>query len=102
MNLGKAIKLCRTQRDLSQAQLAALAGVSVSYLSLLERGKRDPNFGTVQRVADALAVPLSVLVFLAADRDELGDFTPGLSEKLAYAALRLMEGPPVGEACLPT
>ena len=89
MNLGKAIKLCRTQQDLSQAQLAELAGISVSYLSLLERGKRDPSFSTVQDIASALGVPLGILVFLAADKDELG-MSPELSEKLAYAALQLM------------
>lgn len=95
MNLGKAIKLCRTQRDLSQAQLAESASISVSYLSLLERGKRDPNFSTVQDIAGALGVPLGILVFLAADKDELG-ISAGLSEKLAYAALQLMKEPTRG------
>ena len=54
MKLGKAIKLCRTQRYLSQTELAELANISVSYLSLLERDKRDPTLSTIKDIAEAL------------------------------------------------
>ncbi|MCB9458112.1 MAG: helix-turn-helix transcriptional regulator [Anaerolineaceae bacterium] len=91
MNLGKAIKLCRTQRGFSQAELSRIAGISVSYLSLLERGKRDPNLSTVEDIAQALEVPVSILVFLAAEDDEMVGLTPELREKLSYTALRLIE-----------
>lgn len=91
MNLGKAIKLCRTQKNMSQADLAKLADISVSYLSLLERGKRDPNLSTVQNIATALNVPFSILMFLAAEKDELSEVNPELAEKLSYTALKLIE-----------
>jgi transcriptional regulator with XRE-family HTH domain len=91
MNLGKAIRLCRIQRNLNQSELAESADISVSYLSLLERGKRDPNFSTVERIAAALNVPVSILVFLAADEEELSGISPELREKLSYTALRLIE-----------
>ncbi len=91
MNLGKAIKLCRTQKNLSQVQLAELANVSVSYVSLLERNKRDPNLSAVQKIAEAMEIPFSILIFLAADRDELEDISPELAEKLSYTALKLIE-----------
>lgn len=90
MDIGKAIKLCRVKRKISQADLAEAANISVSYLSLLERGKRDPNFSTIQSIAEALHIPLSILVFLAADKEELGGISSELSEKLAYTALQLM------------
>jgi transcriptional regulator with XRE-family HTH domain len=91
MNLGKAIKLCRTQKNMSQAELSELAGISVSYLSLLERGKRDPSFSTVETISEALQVPLSILIFLAADSDELSSINRELAEKLSYTALKLIE-----------
>ena len=48
MNLGKAITLSRTRRGLTQAELAKRAGLSVSYLSLLEQNKRtDPTLSTI-------------------------------------------------------
>lgn len=93
MHLGNAIKLLRTRRGLLQSELATKAGISVSYLSLLERGKRDPNFSTVEQIASGLDVPLSVLVFLAADREELEGLSPELQEKLSYTAFRLIDKP---------
>lgn len=89
MNLGKAIRLCRTQRNLTQAQLAAQAEMSVSYLSLLERDLRDPNFSTLEKVAKGLGLPVIILIFLA-DRSALPGYTT-LSELLAYASLELLE-----------
>jgi transcriptional regulator with XRE-family HTH domain len=91
MNVGKAIKLCRTQRGLSQSELANIAGISVSYLSLLERGKRDPTFSTVEGIANALGIPVSILVFLAANDEEMSGLSSELREKLSYTALQLMD-----------
>lgn len=92
MKLGKAIKLCRTQRGLRQSELANLAGVSVSYLSLLERDKRDPTLSTIEAIANALNVPVSILIFLAANDEEMVGLSSELREKLSYTALRLIEG----------
>jgi transcriptional regulator with XRE-family HTH domain len=91
MNLGKAIKLCRTQKNLSQAELAERANISVSYLSLLERGKRDPNLSTVTQIAEALNVHISILMFLASERNKLSLLSPELAEKLSFTALQLIE-----------
>jgi len=90
MNLGKAIRLCRIQRNMRQTQLAEKANISVSYLSMLERGKRDPNFSTVETIATALKVPVAVLTFLAAEPHELEGISPELAEKISYTALRLI------------
>jgi transcriptional regulator with XRE-family HTH domain len=90
MNLGRAIKLCRTQKNLKQSQLAKKAKLSVSYLSLLEQEKRDPPFSTVEKIAGALDVPVSILMFLATDKEEISEISPELAEKLAYTALRLI------------
>lgn len=92
MNLGKAIKLCRVQKSMNQSELAGLSKISVAYLSLLEQGKRDPNFSTIQNIASALNIPLSIIIFLAADpSSELKDLSPELVEKLSFTALSLMK-----------
>lgn len=90
MNLGLAIKFCRQQRDLTQPELAARAKISPSYLSVLEQGKRDPSFSMVQKVARALDVPLSLLIFVATDPSEIQGLTPEISEKLSAATLKLL------------
>lgn len=93
MKLGKAIKTCRIQREMNQANLAKIAGISVPYLSLLEKGKRDPSFSTIQKIATALEVPMSLLVFLAAEKDEIIEISPELAEKLSLLALQLIGKP---------
>lgn len=91
MNLGQAIKLCRTQRNIKQADLASAANISVSYLSLIERGQRDLSYSTLQDLADALNIPISIIVFLASDTHEIEKISPDLAQKLSHLALKLME-----------
>ena len=91
MDIGKAIKLCRTQKNMSQTELAELANISTSYIHLLERNKRNPNFSTVQAVAFALNVPFSILIFLASDQEDLAGIDLELAEKLSYAALEIIK-----------
>lgn len=90
MTLGDAIRFCRTQRGLSQTQLAQACEISVSYLSMIERNKRDPLFSVVTGIAKALDMPLVILLFIAADMQELGMLDAGLREKLSYASLVIL------------
>ena len=90
MNLGKSIKLCRTTRGFSQDELAGKVGLSVSYISLIEQGKRDPAISTVENIAEALGVPLSLLTFLAADPGDLKGIPDEVRDKLAGVALKLL------------
>lgn len=52
----------RVRRKLSQEALAAKAGLSVSYISMLERGQRTPPLSTLESIAKALAVPPTALL----------------------------------------
>ena len=66
MSLAKTVAQnlysARTSRKLSQAALAKAAGVSVSYISMLERGQRSPPLETLEALGKALRVsPLSLV-----------------------------------------
>lgn len=87
MNIGKAIKLCRTRRDFTQAELANTIGVTASYISLLERGKRDPAFSTVCNIADALGVPLVILIYIA--EGDIG-IDKAINDKMASKTLEML------------
>lgn len=100
MDIGNAIQLCRTKRKLSQAELARKADLSVSYLSLLERSKRDPPLSTIRRLATALNLPIEILFFLAAERGELAGLDEDLAGKLAIAALDLLNEPEPAQTSL--
>ncbi len=60
--VAQNLRLMRTQRKLSQQALARKARVSVSYVSMLERGERTPPLSTLESMAKALSVsPLHLL-----------------------------------------
>lgn len=91
MNIGKALKLCRTQKGMTKTKLAENSNISVSYLTLLEQGKREPNISTINEVCKALQIPPSILIFLASDSSEQQGISLELAEKLSHLALSLME-----------
>jgi transcriptional regulator with XRE-family HTH domain len=91
MNISRALKLCRTQKGMTKTKLAEKANISISYLSLLEQGKRDPNLTTVNKLCNALNIPASIFMFLASDVNELNGISTELAEKLSLTALQLME-----------
>lgn len=93
MNVGQAIKMCRTRRGVSQTDLAHRADLSVSYLSMLENNKRDPTLSTLTKIAHSLNMPIGILFFLAAERDELGGIDKELAGELARTALELLSEP---------
>lgn len=59
--VGKAVYLWRTQRRLTQEQLARAAGISRPNLSDLERGKRELSLKSLRRLASALDITPGML-----------------------------------------
>ena len=61
--LGEELKRLRTERFLSQRDLAQKAGVSPTTIMHLETGEStDPRLSTVRKVAEALGVDPNSLV----------------------------------------
>jgi len=90
MNLGETIKQCRNVKKLTLAQLSESSGISVSHLCLLEKNKREPSISAVESIANALGLPVSVLVFLAAQRDEVTDLNASYIEAISSNIMDLM------------
>ena len=59
--LGKGIRFFRQQRQFSQATLAEKAGISITFLSNIERGEKFPKPDIIARLAVALEVEVSDL-----------------------------------------
>lgn len=53
---GEQLRKVRTERQLTQEQLAAASGLHRTEISLLERGKRTPILDTIVAVARGLGV----------------------------------------------
>lgn len=91
MDYGRAIRIVRNARGLSQAQLADRLSVGTSHLSLLEAGKRQPSVQVLEEVATALTVPPHLLTLIASDATDIED--PKNAEeigRLAKALLRVL------------
>jgi transcriptional regulator with XRE-family HTH domain len=60
--IGVKLRRLRKARKLSQYALAREAKVSREYVRKLEAGESDPTVGVLQRLADALGVPVTELL----------------------------------------
>ncbi len=77
MKVGDTLKKLRHKRALTLEDVATMTGLSVSYISCLERDKRNINFATLEKIAKAISVPLPVIIFLSASEEDFdqGDQT---------------------------
>jgi transcriptional regulator with XRE-family HTH domain len=60
--LGERIRERRKHREVSQQTLARELGLSLAYISLIERGLRNPPYSKVVAIARALGVAPATLV----------------------------------------
>lgn len=55
-NFGEVLRLLRSQRGLTQQSLAERCDLDETYISLLERGRRQPTLSTIVALAKALEI----------------------------------------------
>lgn len=71
MNIGQAIKKIRG--NMKQREFSKLVGISQTYLSLVEKGHREPNFSVVNSITKATGIPPAVIMFIGLEES---DFKP--------------------------
>ena len=57
-DFGNRLKAIRLDRELTQEEFAELVGISVDFLSLIERGINAPGFDVLEKIADRLGLPV--------------------------------------------
>ncbi len=62
IKFGKKVKEIRLKKDMSQADLAKLLDVHVTYISGIERGIRNMSLRNIEKLAKALKVSVKELV----------------------------------------
>lgn len=67
IDYGKAFKLARAARKMTQSEVAERAEITPNYLSLIESSGRTPRTDTVLRLSKALNVPIWAIVVLGSD-----------------------------------
>ena len=61
MNIGERLKRYRTEKKMTQEEVAYRAGVTVTSVSRWENGVREPTFRDVEKIAAALGVTMEEL-----------------------------------------
>jgi transcriptional regulator with XRE-family HTH domain len=59
---GKIVRNLRKEKKLSQEQLALNCGLDRTFISLLERGQRQPSLRSILSIASSLGLPPDQLV----------------------------------------
>lgn len=60
--LGRAVRVTRAQRGLSQEELGFRCGLHRNYIGAIERGEINPTFRVLLKLERGLATPLSELI----------------------------------------
>lgn len=81
--VGLRLKELRTARGLTQARLAEAASMTSDEVSRIERGAREPRFGTLERLAKSLDVPVQAL-FGSGSAQPVPDAGQSLSSRQKY------------------
>jgi hypothetical protein len=84
MEPGELLRSVRRRRGLTQADLARRAGTSQPVISAYEHGRRDPTFGTLERLLAAAGEQLRIGA-------EVGVAGPPPAGDLAEHARRLVD-----------
>lgn len=58
----KILKMLRNEKNMSQQELADALGISKSSINMYERGERQPNFETLEAIADYFNVDIDYLL----------------------------------------
>lgn len=71
---GQVIRELRFQKNLSQEKLAEKSNLDRTFISLLERGLRQPSLSTIFRIAKALEI--SPVTIVKEIETKLGEGSP--------------------------
>jgi transcriptional regulator with XRE-family HTH domain len=86
--IAEALRLLRTYHKTTQTKLAADLGISKSYLSEIESGKKNITLELLRQYSVRFDVPLSALFFFS---EEMEKTRAGRAEgAIALGALRLL------------
>lgn len=67
--INQALRLIRSFYDVSQSELSVKLGISNSYLSEIESGKKQPTIEILTKYSEQFDIPLSSILFFSENLD---------------------------------
>lgn len=91
--INDALVAIRKYHGISQTDLSNDFGISNSYLSEIEKGKKKPSLDLLEKYAEKFDMPLSSLLFFSEKLDDRQPISVATKFRLASAKkiVRLME-----------
>lgn len=88
--LGEALRLIRVYHDLKQSEAAEKLGVSQSYLSEIEKSRKEPTLELIRKYESVFDIPMSSILFFS---ENIGKSAPTDRARTLVASkiLRLMQ-----------
>ena len=90
MNYGKAIKTIRAAKGISQKELSKKLQLDTSYLSRIEKGKRNPSVELLETIAKKLQVPFYLFTLLSSEKEDLKNANKKDIEKISNNLLQVL------------
>lgn len=81
MNVGQSIKQLRKERGISQKKFAEQTGISQTYLSLVEAGKRGCTVHFLESISKGLDIPLPILFWFSMEAKDVPEDKKEVFEK---------------------
>lgn len=92
---GKILKKIRTEKGLSQLQLAELCELSDSHIRNIENGTAHPSLDALVRICNALKIPFDRLIKNSLTNSSLTlsqiEILNGLDEKQQISCIEILE-----------
>lgn len=83
MNIGQSVKKLRKERDLRQGQLAESIGITQTYLSQIESGKKTANTSVLVKISEYFEIPLPIIFWFAIEEKDVAK-----SKQAAFRTLK--------------
>ncbi|WP_417559075.1 MULTISPECIES: helix-turn-helix domain-containing protein [Flavobacteriaceae] len=71
MEIGTAVKNLRKNKGLSQKVLAEMCNISANAMNQIENNTSFPHKNTIDKICDALEIPVSYLLFFSISEDDI-------------------------------
>src|SRR5580704_2730071 len=91
MNYANGLRRARRRVGLSQRKLAKKAGFDASYITMIEGGRRIPSIEGIERLAEAMDMPVSLFLLSCADQMDLRGIKEKEARKLFGQLLSVLE-----------
>lgn len=97
--IGKRIKICRIQKNITQYELSEILNVSNVYISKIERGKTKLNLEMLFKISNTLDVSVTLLLvgidencseYLELEIHELLQGLDHKKKKIVYAIIKII------------